>query len=349
MPIKEVQHNKITLLFTATILVLCTYSSGCIESSDLSSFFDKELRRAQPYIEKVVFDDPDLLSYALTLCKNCSFADTEEIINTLYRHIVEEYTYFSDPDEEELIRTPQQTISAGGGDCEDLSILLMSLLENLGVKTYLVLTPDHAYALAYDVNVDNLWMYVEQSLIEQVEKDSGENLRQIYSDTFILKKRQVWYYGGEGDLMNQSQSFDYINITYEITSDRPISYYVVPSKQDFHEYADDKSFTYYPDHHEDDITSSSGISSYMDSYGGIILDNPSWFNTEVSVKFEFYSHPSFYKLFENETIRSYIINDISCVVLEPTAGPYGYPGYDANVTGKKTAIDPLTKEYFFLQ
>jgi hypothetical protein len=36
------------------------------------------------------------------------------------------------------------------------------------------------------------------------------------------------------------------------------------------------------------------------------------------------------------------------IVLEPTAGVYGYPGYDANVTGKKTAIDPITKEYFYL-
>jgi len=346
-PKKFLQQTIIIVI--AGIIFLSHGLTGCIESSDLTNFFDKELRRAQPYIEKVVFDDPDLLEYALTICKNCTFSDTEQIINTLYRHVVEKYTYFSDPEEKELIRSPQQTISAGGGDCEDLSILLMSLLENLGIKTYLVLTPDHAYALAYDVSINNLWVYVEQSLINQVEKDSGENLRQIYTDTFILNKRQVWYYGGDGEDINQSESFDYLNITYHITSDRPITYYMVPSKQDFHDYADKKPFTYYPDHHQERITDETATCAYMTSYGGIILDNPSWFDAQITVNLEFYSHPSFYKLFENETISSYLIKNTTCVVLEPTAGPYGYPGYDANVTGKKTAIDPKTKEYFFLQ
>jgi hypothetical protein len=37
------------------------------------------------------------------------------------------------------------------------------------------------------------------------------------------------------------------------------------------------------------------------------------------------------------------------VVLDPTAGVYGYPGYDAELTGEKIAFNPKTKEYVFLE
>ena len=44
----------------------------------------------------------------------------------------------------------------GGGDCEDLTILLNSYLENLGIETYLVLTDNHAYTLACDIDPKKL-------------------------------------------------------------------------------------------------------------------------------------------------------------------------------------------------
>ncbi len=47
-------------------------------------------------------------------------------------------------------------------------------------------------------------------------------------------------------------------------------------------------------------------------------------------------------------ISYYEIDGKKCVVLDATAGKYGYPGYDANPEGEKIAIDPLTKEYFYL-
>jgi hypothetical protein len=341
-------HRLVLPIITVITILILPVLSGCIDFSDTLSFFDKELRRAEPYIEKVLFNDDEVLMYALEICQNCTFTDNEQIITTVYRHIVEEYSYISDPEDNELIRGPLQTKNLKGGDCEDLSILLMSLLENLGIKTYLVLTENHAYALAYDVDIDNLWGYVEQSLIKQVEKDSGENLKQHYKDTFVLKRHQFWYYGGEGDPLNQSKSFDYLNITYTISSSRPMNMYVVPSKDEFDHMTNDEDFTYYQDHMYENSREIEGICALMTTHGGVILSNPNWYNCDVSVDLLFYSHPSFYKLFENNTIESYLIEETFCVVLEPTAGPYGYPGYDANVTGKKTAIDPITKEYFFL-
>ena len=340
-------HMK-THLSLFIILLLLTIPTGCIDLDDPLSFFDKELRRAQPYLDEILFDDDVLRNHALEICHGQSLTNKEAIITTLYRYIVEEYTYIPDPEGTELIRSPYETITLKGGDCEDLSILLMSLLENLDIKTYLVLTEDHAYALAYDVNIQSLWPYVEQALINQVEKDSGEQLKQTYENSFTLNRHQNWYYGGDGEPLAESESVDFLNISYHVTSEHPIDFYIVPSRDEFNDFSDNKDFTYITNHFYDDETEMQGTCGYLETYGGIILSNPNWKNTEVTIELTFYSHPSFYKLFENNTIRSYTIKDASCVVLEPTAGLYGYPGYDANVTGKKTAIDPITKDYFYL-
>ena len=87
----------------------------------------------------------------------------------------------------------------------------------------------------------------------------------------------------------------------------------------------------------------------LDQYGGIILSNENWQDATVSVSIEFYFHPSFYELFKDEKIVTYNIDGVNCVVLDPTAGTYGFPGYDGGVIGEKTAIDPITLEYHFLE
>jgi transglutaminase superfamily protein len=330
-------------------IIFPSFYAGCIDFNDVGDFFDPVLRRAEPYINEIVYDDASLRNYALSIIQESNSTDKEQIVNMVYRYIVENFQYISDPKNEELIRSPMQTINIKGGDCEDLSILLISLLENLGIKTFLVLTDEHAYALAYDINIGNLWKYVEQSLLEQVEKDSGEDIWQQYQQTFVLKKQQIWYYGGEGNSINESDSFDYINFTYSVDPQRPIDFYVVPKKQDFYNYSDDLPFNYYENHYGTKTKSILGTCGYMYSFGGIMLSNPNWLDTKVTVNLSFYSHPSFYKLFENNTIRSYTIKEKKCIVLEPTAGAYGYPGFDANVTGKKTAIDLDTKEYVYLE
>ena len=342
---------KLTILKGFLIFFLFCFPSlsGCIDFDDVTNIFDPVIRRADPYIEKISFDDESLKIYALSIIKEINASNKEAIVTAIYRHIVENYSYISDPNDKELIRSPQETIHLKGGDCEDLSILLISLLENINIKTYLILTDDHAYALAYDINIDKLWSYVETALINQVEKDSGEQIRQKYQQTFPLRKHQIWYYGGEGNSITESESFDYINFTYSVQPKRPIDFYIVPSRQDFLNYSDNKPFDYYKEHSGTNTNDIEGTCSYMLTYGGIILSNNNWLDTEVTVNLTFYSHPSFYKLFENKTIQSYSINNKNCIVLEPTAGVYGYPGYDANVTGQKTAIDPLTKEYFHIE
>ncbi|MCK4731170.1 MAG: hypothetical protein KAT65_01815, partial [Methanophagales archaeon] len=118
------------------------------------------------------------------------------------------------------------------------------LLENLGIKTYLVLTEDHAYCLACDVDTDDSWQYVEESIIIQVSKDFGqkEDMKMVIEDgslfileekqqTFVLDAGHLYYYGGDGSKF--TSPIEYMNIKYDVSSSQPLEIYVVPSKKRF--------------------------------------------------------------------------------------------------------------------
>ncbi len=311
---------------------------------------DPTVQRAEPYIEKIVTDDAELRDYANSLITDCGSEDRECQINAIYRHIVENYNCVNDSGDIGSIQTPQETIQLKEGDCEDLSILISSLLENIGIKTYLVLTEDHVYSLAYNVDSEKLWDYVEQSLMSQVEKDWGESIIQTYEDNFDISSLHIWYYGGD-----EEQSFgeyiDYLNIDYRIDSNHSLHMYVVPSQNyqiALYNLSQGMNITHYSEWEKKDLISIIGTIEYLDKYSGIILVNEGSQDANVSVDLEFYFRPSFYELFGEENITNYYINGISCVVLDPTLGDYGFPGYDEGMEGEKAAIDLITKEYYNL-
>jgi len=169
------------------------------------------VQKAEPYISEIVFEDLNLRTLAATIVSGCPSGDKECQINKLYRYVIENYNYYSDPRNIEFIQSPYETMKVKGGDCEDLTILLSSLLENLGVKTYMVLTEDHAYCLACDVDTDDLWQYIQESIITQVAQDLGQkedmkvviengNLFVVQEEqqTFVLDAGHLYYYGGDG-------------------------------------------------------------------------------------------------------------------------------------------------------
>ncbi len=335
-------YKKMFIVFLFTFFLSIT---GCLET--LSNFdIDPVVMRANPYLNKLELNNEELQTYAISIIQTCENDETACILNTIYRHIVENYAYIPDPDDEEIIQTPQETIAKKGGDCEDLTILLISLLENIGLNSYLVLTDTHAYAIAVDIDPDLLWPYIEESLIAQVEQDNEKEIRQNLTDTITLKGKSSWYYGGNGESL--SDSFSSLLFTYTLTATHPIDFYVVPSKTDFHLFANDSSFTYMPSCTHFQQTQIIGDCT-LQTYGGIILYNNDFRSTKVSIDLNQYFKPSFYSLFKNNTISTYTINNKQSVVLDLTAGVYGYPGYDAELTGEKIAFNPNTKKYIYLE
>lgn len=68
---------------------------------------------------------------------------TEDDKVGLITSFVQSLEYEQDPATLEYPKFPVETLSDGGGDCEDTSILMGHLLKELGIKTALIHLPDH--------------------------------------------------------------------------------------------------------------------------------------------------------------------------------------------------------------
>ena len=55
------------------------------------------------------------------------------------------FEYVSDPLSFEYVKTPIESLASEGGDCDDASVLLSSLLGAIGIQTRLVFITDHVY------------------------------------------------------------------------------------------------------------------------------------------------------------------------------------------------------------
>ena len=109
-------------------------------TSDESSYIvqkpiDPIIQKVEPFISKIVFDDVNLRSKAGSIVSGCPSGDKECQLNKVYRYVVESYNYYSDPRNREFIQSPYETMNIKGGDCEDLTILLNSLLVRGAART----------------------------------------------------------------------------------------------------------------------------------------------------------------------------------------------------------------------
>jgi hypothetical protein len=304
---------------------------------------------AKPYVEKIVVDDAELRELASATVQG--WPDKEGRVNAIYRFVVENFTYIADPEGTESVQSPFETLDLEGGDCEDLAILACSLLENIEVRTYLILTENHAYALVSGVNSDNLWKYIHDSLEEQFVEDY-EMVSSI-DEGFQLEAGHVYYYGGDGEIFPiEAATFgdsvvmiESLEIDYSVLSSEPVNIYILPSKDEFDNLVQRRSFQYYPEFGEQGIYQDRATCE-IQKYGGIALQNPTSRDAAVDLKATF----RYEVYFEGLKITYYTLRGEQAIVLELTAGKYGYPGYSPILEAeRKFAIDPITKEYFSLE
>ena len=99
------------------------------------------------YLSRIDYRDEQINIIAIRTVASSNDNDvlkTEAILDFVSNEIF----YVSDPDDGvEYAKNPITTLLAGGGDCEDQTLLLCSMLESVGVKTYIVFTDDHVFAL----------------------------------------------------------------------------------------------------------------------------------------------------------------------------------------------------------
>ena len=315
----------------------------------ISAMEPYEVRLAKPYIEKIAVDDDELKELAAAIVEDCN--EKEGKLNAIYRYIVEDFTYVADPEHTESIQSPFETLDLGAGDCEDLAILACSLLENVGIKTYLVLTEDHAYALVCGINSDNLWEYINRSLEEQYVEEHG--VVSSVDEILQLNAGYIYYYGGDGDVFpieaatvgDSVVKIESLEIDYYVSSSEPVNIYILPSKDEFDKLVKRKSFQHYPECAEQAVYQVQATCE-IPRYGGIAIQNPTSRDATADMQVAF----SYKIYFEGLKITYYTLEDEQAIVLELTAGEYGYPGYSpVEEAERRIAIDPLTKEYFYLE
>ncbi len=308
---------------------------------------DPFIEKALPYIEKLVRDDSDLYAYAYGLLSDFDSSSRECRLNAVYRDILMNYTCLPATLGSRPLQTPQQTMQAKQGTCEDLSILLGSLLINIGITSHLVFTDTHVYTIAYTVNKDVLWDCAEQSLIGHVETLFGEPMYQPITQPLILPPAGVVYIGGE---LNKTFDglIDYMTIVYSVQSDQPLDLFVVPTQREFYAFqvGDVANFTY--DAHWQNVTSKTGTIPQMTTFGGIFLLNNNTESANTNIDFLFTFQPSFYRTYNKNALTVYDIIGKDYVILDPSLGDFGFPGYDAEVVGQKTMINTLTNQYYIL-
>jgi hypothetical protein len=307
---------------------------------------DAFLNTAEPFLLKLDLQDSELQSYANTILTGYDASNTECFVNAVYRDVLMNYTCLAAPKNNTTLQTPQETIQKKQGTCEDLSILLCSLLSNIGLTSYLVFTNTHVYAMVSDANADDLWNVAEQSLIHQTEEIFGETLFQHLDSITELTTNLPIFIGSEGE-KTFAGVIDSVTIDYNIQSDQQVMLFVLPAWTQFNEFQnhDFANFTYID---QWNFTSTSGTIPEMQSYGGIMLYNPGTLTATVTINVTFSFQASFYDTYNKDALTVYHVGGKNAVLLDPTLDDFGFPGYDAGIVGVKKAIDPLTKEYVTL-
>lgn len=307
---------------------------------------DSFLSKAEPFLLKLDLDDSELRSYATSLLTGCDASSTECFVNAIYREVVMNYTLLTTPMNSSNLRSPQETIQKKEGTGEDLSILLCSLLSNIGLTSYLVFSNTHVYAMVSDINATDLWHVAEQSLIGQTEKVFGEPLMQSYYQTYSVPSTGVLYAGGE-----EGKTFagviDSMTIDYNIQSDQSLTLFVVPTWEEYFAFQNGDFANFTPSD-QWNFTSTSGTIADMTTFGGIMVYNPGLLTATVTVDLIFSFNASFYNTYNKNALTLYHLWGKNAVLLDPTLGVFGLAGYDAAATGTKQAIDPLTRLYVTL-
>jgi len=103
--------------------------------SDFLNFLEKDNPKIKYVADRVV-------SSACPYNKLC-------YAKALYYFVKNNFNYIPDPRGIEYVKKPTETLVSRGGDCDDLALLLASLLESVGIKTRFVFIPRHVYIQAY--------------------------------------------------------------------------------------------------------------------------------------------------------------------------------------------------------
>jgi hypothetical protein len=288
-----------------------------VPSTGLSMFYEQ-------YLEKVITNNLELRKIAIEKTKFCGEQNIECQIITLYDYVLSEFSYYSDPIGSELIQTPQETIELEGGDCEDLSVLLSSLLSNIGIETSLGFTEDHVFVLAYGANLDIMKEYIYSQYISETELVN-------INKSFSLSPSSGTYFGG--DSTYNSAICDY---WYSIDSSQPLEVFFVDDEINFNQFISNEDYSMIQNCYHD-ATYSIIDSCSVNNTGGIVLFNPNNQDAEINFTCNAVQYDAMLEFDEIE-LNLFTANEKTFISLDPTLGNEAYAGMLEEIPKELTII-----------
>lgn len=137
----------------------------------------------------VTAKDPEVQAYAKQLTGGLFTANDDEAIEALgriyyglrdagYKYVTEPDSFWTE-ESAQHVQFPRETMAHRGGNCVDLSVLFASMLEAVGVKTYLTLSPGHCQ-LCIELPEKGTIIPVEATLVD----DPNSTLQQSFDSAW---------------------------------------------------------------------------------------------------------------------------------------------------------------------
>ena len=260
-----------------------------------------------PYLNAIQPASNDLRALAFTKTQPCRAGDKTCAAVRLYHFVQKDLGYLSDPVAREHIQPPETTLKIGAGDCEDLSILLSSLLENVGIPTYLVFTDTHAYVLACEVESDKLISTVEQVYTTVPGERSFEETKWIDPHTVV-----TWTVNSP---LRRVRSI--------LDASEPIDWLVVPTAADAEAAPKGQPYQHYANCSRQQVLRLD-LECELSGAVHTLAWNRSNQGVRVSVTLQYQGQPVPPRL--PASFQTYDINGSRCITFDPSIKGEAYPG-----------------------
>lgn len=263
--------------------------------------------RYQPYLDAIIPESDTLRALAYAKVKQCPPGDRACIMTELYRFVQHDIGYLSDPVSREHIQSPQATLTIGAGDCEDLSILLASLLDNVGVPNYLAFTDDHAYVMACGVEPQTIAPTLEQ-------RYATDQAPVLQAETRFIQPHSLFV-----------TTFGFTvptPVEIDLHANEHFDWMVVPSQHDIEAIQQHRSYQVYQACSRNHITSFRSTCT-IPVGAQLIASNTRETPLELYVGFRYPRPPLLPTL---PTLRTQAINGVQCLPLDPSIKGQAYPG-----------------------
>ncbi len=323
--------TRFNSFFTFRNVDLCQDNSLYINIRDHQKY--SYFATSVPYVENVDLKSSYFQILAKRLTKDCNANDRSCQVFAIYRYVVKNFRYIHDTigiTGEDQIIPPLETIKRGGGDCEDLTGVLNSLLSALKVENYVVITSSHAYSLACGINPQQMSELVKQGLLKEHKINKTLTLRGNSYQTSRMK------------VPNRLRKESIINFT----SNSPIDFYLMADISQARNIFNNRPITVVDNclvKQSTRVKDKKCISNNNSREVNFFFYNPlkKTIKVKVNIVTSYYGFTG-----ASPKLNSLKHQGKDCLLLEATLDDNGYPGF-ANQKGRKNlAVNPQNWQWF---